>query len=117
MHAQHRPPVYALLPIALALLLLGLACLLGGCASIHKQLDSLPAGSAEEVTYTRTGKWSSTTIEVKKWEKDADQVTAESLKVTHNNLYIPNLTISAKNYKRVREPKSAPSEPEAPKTP
>lgn len=116
MHAR-RPVSEIYLPVLIILLVLLGSMLLGGCASVHKQLDSLPAGSADEVTYTRTGKFSSTTIHVEKWEKDELQAKADVITVQHSNAWIPNLTLTAKGYRRVREPKSAPSEPEAPKKP
>lgn len=74
-----------------------------GCASINRQLDTLPAGSADEVTYTRTGKFSSTQIHVEGWKKDGTQASADVLTVQHSNAWIPNLNFTAKGYKRIRE--------------
>jgi hypothetical protein len=69
--------------------------LLTGCASIEKQL---PEGRADKFRYTRTGKASSTTIEAAKYEKDAHRIKAESWSLTHSNLWVPNIQISAENY-------------------
>lgn len=74
-----------------------------GCASINRQLDTLPAGSAEEVTYTRTGKFSSTQIHVEGWLKDGTQASADVLTVQHSNAWIPNLSFTARGYRRLRE--------------
>lgn len=106
-----------LLVLAFWLILIAATWSLSGCASVHKQLDSLPAGSADEVTYTRTGKFSSTTIHVEKWEKDAVQAKADVITVQHSNAWIPNLTLTAKGYRRVREPKAAAPATEAPQKP
>lgn len=86
-----------------------------GCASINRQLDTLPAGSAEEVTYTRTGKFSSTQIHVEGWLKDGTQASADVLTVQHSNAWIPNLSFTAKGYKRIRE--VSPATPVPPPTP
>lgn len=87
---------------ALLVLIVACALLSGGCATITKQLDSLPAGSAQEVHYTRTGKFSSTTIIARGYAKDEKQTTVTELSVRHSNAWMPNLEIVAKGYQRIR---------------
>ena len=89
--------------IALGIALLLAAFLLGGCASITKQLDQFPAANADEVLYTRTGKFSSTTITVKGYQNNGRETTAHEITVRHSNAWMPNLEFSAKGYRRIHE--------------
>ncbi len=82
------------------LTLLLLALLLGGCASFDQHL---PDGKASKVRYTRTGKFSSTTIEADAFEKTETHVRAQRLSVRHSNAWIPNVEITALDYERVRK--------------
>lgn len=73
-----------------------------GCSSVGKALDTLPEGSAESIDYTRTGKFSSTTIEVQNFEKSTTEVSADVMRVQHSNAWISNIEFTAKGYKRKR---------------
>lgn len=87
----------------------------GGCSSITRQLDSLPARSAAELHYTRTGKFSSTTITAKGYNNDGVVTYVEDLTVRHSNAWMPNLEIVAKGYRRIHDnPKPAAAPPAAP---
>lgn len=101
--------------IALAIALLLAAFLLGGCASITKQLDSLPAASVDEGRYTRTGKFSSTTIDLKGYSNNGRETTANEISVRHSNQWMPNVEFTAKGYRRIHNtPIKKEDPPEAP---
>ena len=90
-----------------ALALTALLSLFGsGCASVAKQLDSFPEGSADSLRYTRTGKFSSTTIEVAEWDKNPETVKAGKITVKHSNVWVPNLELTAEGYERKRSPEA-----------
>jgi hypothetical protein len=116
--ALHAAPWSTLGSVALALALALAAFLLGGCASITRQLDQFPAANAETVHYTRTGKFSSTTITVKGYSNDGRETRADELTVRHSNAWMPNLEFVAKGYRRIHAPSPAASTPaEAPNVP
>lgn len=99
--ALQAAPWSTLGSILLVLALVLSAFLLGGCASITRQLDQFPAANAETVHYTRTGKFSSTTITVKGYSNDGHETRADELTVRHSNAWMPNLEFVAKGYRRV----------------
>lgn len=121
--ALQEAPWSALGSILLVLALVLSAFLLGGCASITRQLDQFPAANAETVHYTRTGKFSSTTITVKGYSNDGHETRADELTVRHSNAWMPNLEFVAKGYRRVHHAAIAPpvvpaeSPPAAPAAP
>lgn len=106
-------PWSALGTVALTLAFILIAFLSGGCTSINKQLDALPAANADEVHYVRTGKFSSTTIVARGFANDGKQTTVNELTVRHSNLWIPNLEIIAKGYRRTHTTPLAPPAPPA----
>lgn len=77
-----------------------------GCASVAKQLDTFPEGTADSLRYTRTGKFSSTTIEVAEWDKNLETVKAAKISVKHSNVWVPNLELTAEGYERKRTPEA-----------
>lgn len=83
----------------------------GGCTSISRQLDALPARSAAELHYTRTGKFSSTTITAKGYNNDGEVTYVEDLTIRHSNAWMPNLEIVAKGYRRIHEAKKGAAQP------
>lgn len=93
---------------------------LSGCSTIGRQLDQFPVGAADEVAYTRTGKFSSTTIHVKGYLNTGVATNADEITVRHSNAWMPNLEFVAKGYRRVHgrapevePPPIAPSSPAA----
>jgi hypothetical protein len=82
------------LPLSLSLCL---AFFFSGCASFDSQL---PEGKAAAFRYVRTGKFSSTTIEAKNFEKTATHVRADTWNVKHSNAWVPNVEITAEGYER-----------------
>jgi hypothetical protein len=82
------------LPLALAMLA---TLFLSACASFDSQL---PEGKAAAFRYVRTGKFSSTTIEAKNFEKTATHVRADTWNVKHSNAWVPNVEITAEGYER-----------------
>lgn len=89
----------------------------GGCTSITRQLDALPARSAAELHYTRTGKFSSTTIMAKGYNNDGAVTFIEDLTVRHSNAWMPNLEIIAKGYRRIHDLKKGGVPPAPPSAP
>ncbi len=86
----------------LALFLL-VAALSAGCVSSLVD-QHLPEGKADKVRYTRTGKFSSTTIEADRFEKTAAHVSAERLTFKHSNAWLPNVELTAEGYSRAVAP-------------
>jgi hypothetical protein len=86
--------------------LIAAALLSGGCASVAKQIESFPEGTADSLRYTRTGKFSSTTIEVADWDKNPETVKAAKISVKHSNVWMPNLELTAEGYERKRSPEA-----------
>lgn len=88
---------------ASAILLSALCLFFSGCATA---LDSLlPEGQAATVHYTRTGKFSSTTILAENFVKTTTQVKADRISVKHSNAWIPNIEVTATGYTRQVETK------------
>lgn len=78
-----------------------IASLLSGCAT--NTADSFfPEGHAAKARYTRTGKFSSTTVEADNFTKTAQKVTADKLRLNHSNAWMPNLELVIEGYERVR---------------
>lgn len=83
---------------ALLCLTMILASLFSGCATLID--EHLPNGKAANVRYTRTGKFSSTTIEAVNFEKSAERVKADRLTFKHANAWMPNVELTAEGYER-----------------
>ena len=83
------------LAIALCAVALGLT----GCASIDKYI---PAITAESIDYTRTGKFSSTTVRAEGLVTDATKVKADKVTIQHSNAWIPNVAIQLVGYERTK---------------
>lgn len=84
------------------LILMLLASLFAGCVS---KLDGfVPPITAQKLNYTRTGKFSSTTVEVTGLRREGDKVRAERLVIQHNNAWVPNVKIEAEGYERTVKP-------------
>jgi ABC-type glycerol-3-phosphate transport system substrate-binding protein len=82
-------------------LALAAALALSGCASIDAE-SFFPEGKADSARYTRTGKFSSTTVEVEKFVKSPEKTTADRLTLKHSNAWIPNLELVIEGYERKR---------------
>lgn len=85
-----------------------MSLLASGCSSVGKQVDKLPQGEAASIHYVRTGKFSSTTIELENFLKDEESVSADVMRVKHSNAWMPNIEITAKGYKRLRSQEDTP---------
>lgn len=87
------------------LTLMLLASFLSGCVG---KIDSLvPPITAQKLNYTRTGKFSSTTVAVEGLRHEGDKVKADKLTVHMSNAWIPNIEISAEGYERTIKPDEA----------
>jgi len=75
------------------------ALALSGCASIDKYI---PAVTAQSIDYTRTGKFSSTTVRAEGLITDAQKVKADKVSIRHNNAWVPNVTIDLVGYERTK---------------
>lgn len=81
------------------LLVMLLASLFAGCAA--NRIDGfVPPITAQKLNYTRTGKFSSTTVEIEGLRREGDKVRAEKLVIQHNNAWVPNVKIEAEGYER-----------------
>lgn len=78
-----------------------------GCQHAARVADAIPEGKADSLRYTRTGKFSSTTVEATAWEKTDATVKAEQLHVRHSNAWMPNVEIELKGYERTRKPETS----------
>lgn len=86
-----------------SIIILAAGLLLGGCAHVFDSIDqNLPEGSAAKVSYTRTGKFSSTTFDADAWEKTPERVSAKRIVMQHTNAWIPNIKVEVLDYERPR---------------
>jgi hypothetical protein len=84
------------------LALMIIASLFAGCAN---GIDGfVPPITASKLDYTRTGKFSSTTVKVEGLKHVGDKVTAERITIQHSNAWIPNVQITAEGYERTIKP-------------
>lgn len=87
------------------LTLMLLASLFSGCMN---RIDALvPPITADSLSYTRTGKFSSTTVNVDGLKHDGDKVKAAKITIRHSNAWIPNVDIAVVGYERVLKPGEA----------
>jgi hypothetical protein len=85
-----------------------IASLFAGCAS---KIDGfVPPITAQKLNYTRTGKFSSTTVQLEGLRREGDKVKADKLTVRHSNAWIPNVEITAEGYERTIQPDEAGSQ-------
>lgn len=84
------------------LTLMIIASLFSGCVG---KLDGfVPPITAQKLNYTRTGKFSSTTVAVEGLRQEGDKVKADKLTIHHSNAWIPNVDITAEGYERTLKP-------------
>lgn len=104
-----------------------LHCFLLAAAGCTVSLDQyVPDIDAEHLRYTRTGKFSSTSMEVEDLRTSSATVQAAYVRIRHSNAWIPNWEIEATGYQRRRSPHDDqaaarpvpdPGEPEEPEEP
>lgn len=81
--------------IALSMIL---ASFFAGCAN---RIDGfVPPVTAQKLNYTRTGKFSSTTVNVEGLRRDGEKIHADKVVIRHSNAWIPNVEITAEGYER-----------------
>jgi hypothetical protein len=84
------------------LILMLIASLFSGCMS---RLDGfVPPITASKLNYTRTGKFSSTTVNAEGLTREGNKVKVEKLTIRHSNAWIPNIEITAEGYERTVKP-------------
>lgn len=79
------------------LLAMILASLFSGCANVDKMI---PAITAAQLNYTRTGKFSTTTVEAKNLKRETGTLTADEISIRHSNAWMPNVEIKVTGYVR-----------------